>query len=298
MLSDSLQEQLKSLLSRHVAFAFLPEEELAKWPSFFERLSFTTGESICLEGEIGDSAYVISQGQVRVIKQNRQGRGASIGLFQCGDVFGGHWQSEDWLRSATCRAAEDVAVFRISREVFIKLLQDNPALQPFFDRSLPLAALLRSFGLSNLLAGLPDQFLPLVFASLEEKLYPAGHIIVLEGDEGDCLFAIRNGTVQVHKMLPEGPGLLTELGPGGFFGERAILLGEPRYATVTAFTNTVCYVLGRDTFRQLTRQAPQWKMYLARRLHHYLRREEQVRQATEVFLFPLSSTFALFGGHS
>jgi len=42
----------------------------------------------------------------------------------------------DEVRSASCRAAEDAVLFRIQRADFQKLLQDNPALRPYFDKFL------------------------------------------------------------------------------------------------------------------------------------------------------------------
>jgi CRP-like cAMP-binding protein/Ca2+-binding EF-hand superfamily protein len=71
--------------------------------------------------------------------------------------------------------------------------------------------------------------------------------IVEQGDEGDSLFVIRQGTAVVEK---DGVVVAT-YGPGDYFGERALLSGEPRGATVRAEGAVHCMRLGREPFKEL-----------------------------------------------
>jgi voltage-gated potassium channel len=59
---------------------------------------------------------------------------------------------------------------------------------------------------------------------------PAGATICRKGEAGDQMFFIVEGRVNVAAASP------VELGPGDFFGEIALVTGEPRSATVTAAT--------------------------------------------------------------
>ncbi|MCJ7710046.1 MAG: cyclic nucleotide-binding domain-containing protein, partial [Chloroflexi bacterium] len=72
-----------------------------------------------------------------------------------------------------------------------------------------------------------------------------GTAIIREGESGDCFYALETGAVTVSRggspirtLTPEGDG----------FGEIALLRDVPRTATVTADTETVLLVLGRDAF--------------------------------------------------
>jgi CRP-like cAMP-binding protein len=47
------------------------------------------------------------------------------------------------------------------------------------------------------------------------------------------------------------------LGPGEFFGEMAVLTGEPRSATVTASRDTTLVAIGREAFGELFEKAPE-----------------------------------------
>eukprot|EP00951_Prasinocladus_malaysianus_P019271 scaffold155604_cov50-Prasinocladus_malaysianus.AAC.1 len=76
-----------------------------------------------------------------------------------------------------------------------------------------------------------------------------GNTIFRQGDKGDVLYLIKNGTADVSV---ESVGKVATLINGVAFGERAILNeGEVRTATVTAVSNMVCYTLGRSECHQL-----------------------------------------------
>lgn len=67
--------------------------------------------------------------------------------------------------------------------------------------------------------------------------------IFRQGDQGDVLYLIKNGTADV---TINGVGKVATLINGMAFGERAILNeGDVRGATVVAVSNLVCYALGR-----------------------------------------------------
>jgi CRP-like cAMP-binding protein len=79
---------------------------------------------------------------------------------------------------------------------------------------------------------------------------PAGVELVREGEPGDALFVILDGTAVVRQDGVE----LSRVGPGAYFGELAILDGEPRSATVVADTDVRVAVIGIRMFRTLLRE--------------------------------------------
>jgi CRP-like cAMP-binding protein len=80
----------------------------------------------------------------------------------------------------------------------------------------------------------------------------SGSILVQEGDFGFVMFAILEGTADVTRAGET----VARLGPGDVFGERAILLGGRRAATVTATSPMkLITVMNRDVWR-LEREAP------------------------------------------
>lgn len=75
---------------------------------------------------------------------------------------------------------------------------------------------------------------------MTDKQFSKGDIIFKEGDSGECLYQIVEGTVGVYSAYGEpDEQLLTELGKGKFFGEMAVIEAYPRSATAVALDNVV-----------------------------------------------------------
>jgi MFS family permease len=103
-------------------------------------------------------------------------------------------------------------------------------------------------------------FAPLPGGSLEHlaaRLVPLrvdpGTVIVREGDEGDRFYLVADGTLEVSQANVA----ISELGPGGYFGEIALLRDITRTATVTAKTAAVLYALDREEFLAAVTGHPQ-----------------------------------------
>jgi len=90
---------------------------------------------------------------------------------------------------------------------------------------------------------------------LQLKRYMAGQVIVRQGDRGDEFFMIRSGRARVCMKTGKGVELaLSELRRGDFFGEKAILEGGLRTATVKASTELETLVLGRADFERYVKE--------------------------------------------
>ncbi|NOR14811.1 MAG: cyclic nucleotide-binding domain-containing protein [Candidatus Aminicenantes bacterium] len=66
------------------------------------------------------------------------------------------------------------------------------------------------------------------------KVYNDGAVIVRQGEAGDCMYEILEGTVEVLREKNGQEICLAVLGKGDFFGEMAIFEREVRSATVRA----------------------------------------------------------------
>jgi small-conductance mechanosensitive channel/CRP-like cAMP-binding protein len=89
----------------------------------------------------------------------------------------------------------------------------------------------------DLFAPLSAEEKELLTRSAIRSLYAPGETILRRGDAGDSMFVIRRGKVEVR--LPSANGdtqQVAELEGGNFFGEMALLTGEPRNADVVALT--------------------------------------------------------------
>jgi MFS family permease len=105
----------------------------------------------------------------------------------------------------------------------------------------PELSLLRSIPIFAPLPGTPLEHLAGRLVPL--RIEP-GTVIVRQGDSGDRFYVIVEGEVEVSV---DGASV-SELGPGGYFGEIALMRDMPRTATAIARTPVVLYALERDDF--------------------------------------------------
>jgi putative ABC transport system ATP-binding protein len=79
---------------------------------------------------------------------------------------------------------------------------------------------------------------------MKKRHYAAGETVIREGEPGEEFFLVSDGEVEVMRADHE----VARLGPGDFFGEVALISGEPRNATVVAEGDVDAYVLGKADF--------------------------------------------------
>lgn len=102
----------------------------------------------------------------------------------------------------------------------------------------------------------------------------AGRWLLRQGDDGDSLFVVRTGRLEV---LVEEDGHVRRigvLGKGAAVGELALLLGSPRAASVRAVRDSELLRLGRPDFERLLRESPPFAVALTRVLAGHLHRRD------------------------
>jgi voltage-gated potassium channel len=89
-----------------------------------------------------------------------------------------------------------------------------------------------------------------IVRALRARVVPAGTVICRRGEAGDQMFFIVEGHVSVATPNP------VDLGAGNFFGEMALITGEPRSATVSAVTEVSLLSLYAVDFQVLSSSNP------------------------------------------
>jgi putative ABC transport system ATP-binding protein len=84
-----------------------------------------------------------------------------------------------------------------------------------------------------------------VAEKMTKRHFPPGEVVIREGDPGEEFYLISDGEAEVVRTGHE----VARMGPGEFFGEVALISGEPRNATVLAQGELDCYALGKDDFQ-------------------------------------------------
>ena len=120
-----------------------------------------------------------------------------------------------------------------------------------------------------MLSSLDRKHLEKLSKDFSERTFPAGSVVVKEGDQrGIGFFVIADGDAVVTRGGQE----VARLGPGTHFGAVALISDRVRTATVTAETDLHCYVMTLWDFRSFVQGDADvaWKLLeqLAEMLHH------------------------------
>jgi putative ABC transport system ATP-binding protein len=95
---------------------------------------------------------------------------------------------------------------------------------------------------------------------MTRRQYMPGETIIREGEVGEELFLISEGEVEVDREGRE----VARLGPGDFFGELALMSGNPRNANVIATRPVDTYVLGKSDFDSAIQASASFREQLRR----------------------------------
>lgn len=106
--------------------------------------------------------------------------------------------------------------------------------------------------------------LDLITALLQQISFAKGQTIFKQGDIGDAMYLVESGQVVVWDE--EAGQALAYLGPGSFVGEIALLLTEPRSASLRVAIDADLYILKRADFDRLLKQRPEIAVYMSREL--------------------------------
>lgn len=111
-----------------VAWAFqgLPDTPLSPFQDSFERMVFRAGETIFEAGDIGEHAFVVDSGEVRISRSRESGEELTLAIFTRGDMFGELALLDDQPRSAAAVASADSELMTLDRATFQAQIHSHP----------------------------------------------------------------------------------------------------------------------------------------------------------------------------
>lgn len=227
---------IDSSLEDNFIFASLSRKERRLLIDAMVMETVPAGTLIIKQGEVGDFFYVVEDGHVSFAVDNQHvgscGKGGSFGelalLYNC-------------PRAASCLANTVCRLWKVDQKTFRYMLANNTNAQ-----QKDINEVLRKV---PFLSELDDHDLMRVSDALTSVTFPEGERIINKGDIGEVFYIIREGTTKVHDIgFGDSTYVDQPLGPGDFFGERALITGDPRVANVTATSSCTCLCLSRETF--------------------------------------------------
>ncbi len=260
------------------------------------KLDFRTasrGDVIMQAGGPGDTAFLIEEGQARMIAKSNDGD--SYEELGEGALFGHTALITGKPYPATVRAVTDVSLWALSRDAYEDLIRERPAIKLAFSR-----ALAESLSDSDqteamdrlrqlqLFSDVPTEALAALTARLVLRHFPAGEAIYTEGTPGDAMYIVDSGEVRLMENAFSDAKLLERMRAGEAFGEMALLTGRTRAECARAASDVTLWVLYKTEFDDVMVQYPEISVSLSRALTERLSSRENdfvIRHLRRIDLF-------------
>jgi len=243
---DQTQE-LVEVTAQSFLFTSLEEKDLRvviaamKGPLILE-----SGHRIIQEGDTGDHLYVVTDGSMDCVKVID---GVEMVVKTCvkGDLFGELALLYNCPRAASVQCREPAVLWELDRATFNNIVMEgvqrkrNQCLSVL--SSVPLFSSITRGELEN------------IIDALKMERRPRGDVIISQGEVGDHFYIVYEGQVMASKITEESPEPVMMIHEAGdYFGELALILEEPRAATVVASSDPeVCLLsMDRATFKRIT----------------------------------------------
>jgi ATP-binding cassette subfamily B protein len=281
--------QKLELLHESGPFDLLEPAERKKLAERMTVVSFEFGDTVFSVGDSGDSLYLVVSGHARVIGVDASGREVSLALLGRAAHFGEESILSEGPRTATVRAAEDLVVLRLARREFVKVLEHHPDVRRSFEQYVTDIGIQRFLKQFTVLEAVPSSVLRDLLGNLEILPMTPSQIVIRQGDEGDGVYIVQKGSLEIRRRTDVGEQAIGFLGPGEFFGVSALLRGRPRSASVVAISEGQLCRLSREGFQKALQASPR----LRERLEHVI--AEQDERKTPVADTPKASETAAFG---
>jgi cGMP-dependent protein kinase 2 len=211
---------------------------------------YRKGEAIFERNAPGSSLFAVASGSVVVeIDPNDPSKVIPI---ETGLIFGEVGLISGRKRGSTIRAAQDAICVEISRTAALKLQASVPSARRTIERISTERQLLQLFG-----SGLKSADLKEVLDTYEIQSVLAGKTVINEGQTGDDIFVIRQGSMVVERKINGKPVFLSYLPAGSYIGEMALIGGTKRNATVRAAIKSEVIRLEGYSFKNLMEKKPE-----------------------------------------
>ncbi len=113
---------IETILREISLFNSLPDASLSELVDVGQLLSFDANQVICKEGELGDTMYVLLDGQIRVFMRGEKATEIDIAFLGPGDYFGEMALLDRGPRSASVSCITTCQLFVLDRSTIMTLL--------------------------------------------------------------------------------------------------------------------------------------------------------------------------------
>lgn len=244
--------------------------------SFGKTENFAEMENFFVEGQTSDKMYLLVEGEVSLLRNKK-----TLDIVKPSEIFGEIAVITQQPRAASAMARRFCQVLVLDARQFQQALQTTPEfalmLMNIMNNRLRL-----TIALMKQTASLPSlddrdelrvfdkkmmEELVAAFRARPPQTFPAGRIIMKEGDAGVSMYIVIRGRVSVSIKAT----VVERVGPGGTFGEMALVDHASRAATAVADTESQLLTISRSDFLNLVKTKPGFAISLLKTIADRLR---------------------------
>jgi CRP/FNR family cyclic AMP-dependent transcriptional regulator len=263
--------------------AYKPEVALQFFKAFGKPEAVAAGKTVFVENEgaanvfsAGSRMYFLLDGLVELSIAKKP-----IGSVAKGEIFGEMASITHLPRSATATAKTACQVIALDEKQFVGAMEKSPEFAIML-MSILIARLRET--VSTLITGgkvsakdkwnqasiFDRKLLAALQQEMEDKptqLHPLNKVILKEGDKGIFMYLVLDGVVAIS--IAEK--VVEKVGPGGVFGEMALVDQSQRVATAVAETDCTLLAINRNDFMGLVKTRPAFAMAMLKAVADRLR---------------------------
>ena len=218
---------------------------------------YRPGEWIMHEGSSATRAFIMLSGTAHVLMQVGQDRQLLVRTISFPDMFGQPPGILLTKREFSVRAVSPVETFVIPWDLLKGASEQGPIFAQAFDSSAQVLIIEAFLRRASPFASLPPALLSDLAGRLTRVNLAEGQELFKYGDQGDAMYVLRSGRVEVEI----GGERVATLRVGDCVGEAALLTGEPRSATVRALESIELLRFDRNDFDRIVREHDEIRLF-------------------------------------
>lgn len=247
--SDEERNQLRTIIKTshdsklHMLFGTVGNSTFEKILDATFLKVFKKGDHAIEQGDVGDFFYIVKSGNFDIIVKKGEDPPKKVFEAGAGFAFGELALLYNAPRTATITAVNESEVWCLDRTAFRNLVVKSSEAQ--FKEYV---AFLGGVDVFQMLDAHEHASLAEV---LEEEDFEEDEAIVEQGERDDKMFILRKGNAVACIKGDQGEVEVKQYKEGDYFGEIALLSGEPRKASVYASGPCSCLYITRATFLRI-----------------------------------------------
>ncbi len=240
-------------------FSDLTPDELAYLSEKVNVLQLQAGSVIFKEGDPGDSIFIITHGEIKILSKNAKGEEVELAKLKDGEFFGEFAYFSNSRRQASAVAAVETEVLELTRDILNDVSTKHPRVNEVLLKFYKQRVADKLMATSQLFRDFEAKDRREILQKVSFQTFEPGTLIIQEECPGDYLYLIKSGKADVTTWREDQEMLLATIGEGEFFGEISLVTGAPRTASVRARTAVEAMRLSKADLNEIASKHPKIK---------------------------------------